>query len=68
MFACEIEVSEFDYNQSLRLMYEFGMLMNSNREISGYAEIIVVRHGETAWNADGRIQVNSFLLLIEFNL
>uniref|UniRef100_F6HJT0 Phosphoglycerate mutase-like protein 4 n=1 Tax=Vitis vinifera TaxID=29760 RepID=F6HJT0_VITVI len=23
----------------------------------GYAEIIVVRHGETAWNADGRIQV-----------
>ncbi|KAJ0024769.1 hypothetical protein Pint_08849 [Pistacia integerrima] len=21
-----------------------------------YAEIIVVRHGETAWNADGRIQ------------
>ncbi|KAL6337819.1 hypothetical protein AAG906_002284 [Vitis piasezkii] len=22
----------------------------------GYAEIIVVRHGETAWNADGRIQ------------
>ncbi|KAK9096696.1 hypothetical protein Sjap_022193 [Stephania japonica] len=23
---------------------------------SGYAEIIVVRHGETEWNADGRIQ------------
>lgn len=22
-----------------------------------YAEIVVVRHGETAWNADGRIQV-----------
>ena len=28
-----------------------------------YAEIIVVRHGETAWNADGRIQVcrNAFV-------
>ncbi|KAI9200451.1 hypothetical protein LWI28_008167 [Acer negundo] len=24
--------------------------------LSDYAEIIVVRHGETAWNADGRIQ------------
>ncbi|KAF6172415.1 hypothetical protein GIB67_025920 [Kingdonia uniflora] len=24
-----------------------------------YAEIIVVRHGETAWNADGKIQVLS---------
>ncbi|CBI29547.3 unnamed protein product, partial [Vitis vinifera] len=31
----------------------------------GYAEIIVVRHGETAWNADGRIQVcgNTFVSL-----
>ena len=27
-----------------------------------YAEIVVVRHGETAWNADGRIQVFVFPL------
>lgn len=25
------------------------------------AEIIVVRHGETAWNADGRIQVLHYM-------
>lgn len=27
-----------------------------------YAEIIVVRHGETEWNADGRIQVPIVLI------
>lgn len=26
-----------------------------------FAEIVVVRHGETEWNADGRIQVCLFL-------
>jgi len=28
-----------------------------------FTEIIVVRHGETEWNADGRIQVSSYLVL-----
>jgi broad specificity phosphatase PhoE len=30
-----------------------------------YAEIIVVRHGETEWNHDGRIQVLPFLSNID---
>ncbi|KAK4838252.1 hypothetical protein QYF36_012317 [Acer negundo] len=30
---------------------------NDDATLSDYAKIIVVRHGETAWNADGRIQV-----------
>ncbi|KAF1872554.1 hypothetical protein Lal_00016856, partial [Lupinus albus] len=31
-------------------------LLSDSYSYSEYAEIVVVRHGETAWNADGRIQ------------
>lgn len=31
-----------------------------------YAEIIVVRHGETEWNVDGRIQVLVLFFFWEF--
>lgn len=29
-----------------------------------YCEIIVVRHGETAWNVEGKIQVSYLVLLV----
>lgn len=40
------------YSLALTFTFVFYSVVNPP-----YAEIIVVRHGETEWNADGRIQV-----------
>lgn len=39
---------------------------NSNSVNPNYCEIIVIRHGETAWNVDGKIQVCIYLFILHF--
>ncbi|CAN6698397.1 unnamed protein product [Malus baccata var. baccata] len=48
-------VSLQSYTPSIRVLY-IKPSMLENCVTSDYAEIIVVRHGETAWNAEHRIQ------------
>nr|XP_011464323.1 PREDICTED: phosphoglycerate mutase-like protein 4 [Fragaria vesca subsp. vesca] len=45
--------SKFTRNSSLKVAMADS---DSNSSGADYAEIMVIRHGETAWNADGRIQ------------
>ncbi|EXB96707.1 hypothetical protein L484_011750 [Morus notabilis] len=59
-------------HRSTRLLSNAGVFMalvdpDSSYDNPDYVEVIIVRHGETAWNADGRIQKykSSFLEVMQ---
>lgn len=60
-FQPEIRVVDVYFSLSrASVLPQFGSAENGGATVTvspNYAEIIVIRHGETEWNADRRIQV-----------